>query len=302
MELYYQSSDGINLSISINGVLTDPDSSAVNVTITRLLDNTVIVNNAAATRLSAGKYQYVLTTSDNSTLSQYKAVWSYTVNAVPNIKTTYYDVVVGYTSPQDVRDEYTELASYSNDEIYRKEKIARKIINSFCGQTFDFETGVTKTVVGKNSNSLQMPRRIWGLTQVNYDDALTSSNDITSSVEISSDFYISSTVDTGFVDVKRDIQFARPFFIDGVRYFIQGDWGWQSVPDAIQTATRLLIRDYLDDDSLLRQHGVSIARMGDREFEFGGRTATQTQFWASTGNYDADILLQDYTLTSIVLI
>jgi hypothetical protein len=301
MELYAQTSDSVNLSIFINGVLTDPDGNVVNLTIVRLADNVTIVTDVA-TRVSAGKYQYVLTTVNTSILGKYQVNWTYDINALTNPKTTYYDVVVGYTSPQEVRDDFSELNSISNDEIYRKEKLARKIINTFCGQVFDYESGTTKTVVGKGSNHLYLPKRIYTLTQVNYDDALTTQNDITSAVEVESDYFLRPTASLGFLDIKKDITFLRPFFIEDVKYFIVGDWGWQSVPDQVQTATRLLIRDYLDDDSLLHQHGVSIARMGDRDFTFGGRKDGQGQFWATTGNYDVDILLEDFTLTSITLI
>ncbi len=299
MEFDIETSDYLKLNIYVSGVLASADTSPSNpmvfLTVTRLSDDVVIINNQQASTISTGSYQYLISASNNANLGRYKAVWTYTISAVPYTKTEYYSVVVGYANAQEVRDEFPELSTKTNDEIYRKERLARNIINTFCDQTFDYELGVTKTILtaGKPTNHLRLPKRLWELTTFSFHD---TAENITDLVEIESDYYVRPIEGSGFEDIKRDIQFTSGFFIRNTKYDLEGNWGWESVPEEIELACRLLIKDYMMDDSLLRQHGVWVAQMGDTQMTF------KQDLWATTGNYDVDILLGNYVLTSFVII
>jgi hypothetical protein len=287
MELYYATADSLTISIYINGSLANADSPPT-VTITRLSDGAAIVTGGVSSFVSTGKYQYPLTTANNSTISKFKAVWSYTIAAVVNTKIDFYETVVGYTTASEVRDYFTSLASKTNDEIYRYEKLARRIINAVTNQTFDFELATTKKVAGRKDNTLELPRRIFTLTQVTVD----GDEDISSEVEIKDDKWITpiNSVAPGFwiQDVKRGVIDPGFYFRGGPKYWVKGDWGWQDVPEEIELATKLLINDYFCDDSLLRQHGIIQAQFGDRS------TIYRSDLWATTGNYDVDILLSGF--------
>lgn len=291
MEIYFENSDAIYLTIYVNGAPADADGD-VNLTVTRLLDSIVVVDNVTASRESVGKYYYVLDSDVNTVLGKYKAKWSYTVASKDMVKTEFYDVVVAYANAAEVRDYFSERANDSNDEIYRKEKLARRIINIFCNQTFDFEIDITKKVEGSNSDVLRLPRTLWDLTSVKADNT----EDVTSQVEQTTPVYIERIPVLPVVDVKRDILNPRPFFLKRVKYYVKGNWGFQDVPENVTLAAILLINDYFNDDTLLRRHGVYQSTMGDVQYTFNN------DLWFTTGNYDADVLLSPFTDSGIRLI
>lgn len=295
MEFYYNTPRTATLTIS-------PDADQilsvyqVFVTLTRMIDNVVVVNNQAATRVTSGNYSYNFTGNNLYNIGQYKLVWTYVQGGITSTKVEYFTVVVGYTTPEEVKADFPQLASISDADIYRKEKLARGIIDTFCGQEFNYELNATKKVMGNNSNNLYLPKRLFRLDNL----AVSGTTDyLTSELELFDDFYIRpnwSTTGGFFVDVKRDITEPSRYFKSAFYYDVIGDWGWEIVPEDIQEATKLLILDYFDDDSLLRQHGVIRAQMGDREMWFA------PDLFSTTGNYDVDLLLSNYTIMNMRLI
>ena len=73
-------------------------------------------------------------------------------------------------------------------------------------------------------------------------------------------------------------------------YRVEGDYGWQFVPNNIEQAAGLLIADQMNDDNQYRVHGIKRADMDAIDLHFSDK------FYESTGNIDADVLLMDYTL------
>lgn len=295
MELYYQTSDSVTLTIYVNGALQNADS-VPTITITRLSDGVEIATDDTVTAVSTGKYKYTLTTAQNSFLGQFKAEWAYEVNGIPNIKTDYYDVVVGYANATQVKDLYPDLASKTNDEIYAKEKLARKIIEIFCNQSFGFRDSQTKVLkMREMSNLLFVEERLWNLDSV----LINNEDDITDQVEIQDDYWLSPLIDFDagfFTDTKRGILEPSRFFRRGLKYYVTGDWGWQSVPDNINLAAIMLINDYFCDTAMLREHGIVSYQLGEKSIQFA------RDLWGTTGNYDVDILLSDYVYVDVRLI
>lgn len=277
----------------MNGALQNADS-APTITVTRLSDGVVLATNAITTSVSTGKYKYTLTTSQNSFLGKFKAVWGYTVSGIPNIKTDYYDVVVGYANAAQVKELYPEFATKSNDEIYAKEKLARKIIEIFCNQTFGFRDSQTKILKGTGGNTLFLEERMFHLDQV----LINNEDDVTTEVEIEDDYWLAPLLDFDagfFIDVKRGITEPSRYFRNRLRYYVKGDWGWESVPDSINLACLMLINDYFCDTALLREHGVIGYQLGEKSMQFG------RDLWGTTGNYDVDLLLADYVYVDVRL-
>jgi len=294
MEVLYQSSAILRLAINVEGSSRDADivdgTHQVTITITRNSDNTVIVDASNVEHETTGLYKYVLDPNDNLTLGKFKVVWNYQIDGEVFPRTQYYDVVVPYTNAADLKAEYPELDSKQDSEIYRKEKLARRIINTFCKQSFDFETGVAKKIEGTDSQKLLLPKRIYNLTSVVDDEG----TDFTSEVEIYTDYHLRrKDIDTEY-DERTNV-LGIPYFHERVYYYITGDWGWPYVPEEIQRATNLLIKDYFTDDSLLRQHGIFQATIGDEQYYFNN------DLWNTTGNYDVDILISNYTNFNITV-
>lgn len=294
MQIYHETSESLTLSLYINGVLTDADS-VPNVTVTRLSDDVEIITTQTAASVSTGKYKYTLTTANTAVLGKFRAVWTYVVNAVTNIKTEYYDVVVGYANAQEARDFYAGLTGNTNDEIYQKEKLARKIIDVYCNQTFGFELDTQYKIRGDDKNTLFLNKRLYNLDEV----LINGVDDVTSEVEIDEDYWLRVLEDARpgfFIDIKRGITEPSRFFRQPVKYWVTGDWGWESVPDDINLACLMLIKDYFCDDTMLRQHGIWLYSLGDKEIR------TVKDFWGTTGNFDVDMLLSNYTYVAARLI
>lgn len=293
MELYYQTSDSLTLSIYVNGVLTDADATPT-ITITRLSDSVVIVDNATVTAVSTGKYKYTLSTSNNSTIGQYKAEWNYTVSSVANIKTDYYDVIVGYTNATRVRELFPDLSTKTNDEIYAKEKLARRIIDAYTNQTFGFEENVTRIYNGDNSSKLYLDRRLYNLDEV----LLEGTDDITAELEVLDDYWLRPIADIRpgfFIEVKKGLTEPSRYFRKQVKYHVKGDWGWESVPETISLAAAMLINDYFCDTSMLREHGILSYELGDKDITF------RRDLWGTTGNYNVDMILSEFTFVGVEL-
>ena len=62
------------------------------------------------------------------------------------------------------------------------------------------------------------------------------------------------------------------------------------VPNNVEQAADLILEDMMNEDSIYRKHGIFNADMDVLKFQTG------QNFYESTGNIDADILLMDYTL------
>lgn len=289
MEIYYDSPGVLKLSIIQNGVLTDADG-AVTITITKP-DGTALVTAAATTHPGTGKYQYSLTSVQNASLGRHKAVWSYTLASVATTKTEYYQVVVGYFTSDEFRNEHVYLATQTDEEIYRKERLARRVINFHCNQAFDFEKNVSKRIEGRGSNNLQLPRRLWKFTTLTVDG-----EDLTSSVELLDDYTIQKVFPLDTADIKRDIDFTSKFFRYRNWYYILGDWGWEYPPEGVRQAAMLLAHDYFEDETMLHQHGVKYATIGDVQYTF------HNDPWFTTGNYDVDVLISPYVKHGMTLI
>ena len=73
-------------------------------------------------------------------------------------------------------------------------------------------------------------------------------------------------------------------------YLIEGDFGWQFVPNNIEQAADLLLEDMMNDDSEFRRHGIHRVDMDTIQYQVNAK------FLETTGNIDADVLLMDYTL------
>jgi hypothetical protein len=73
-------------------------------------------------------------------------------------------------------------------------------------------------------------------------------------------------------------------------YKIEGDFGWRYVPINVKQAATLIIADLMNDDSEYRRHGISSISMDTTSFSMN------PNFYESTGNIEADVLLMDYML------
>lgn len=282
MQIYRQSSAKIGLSVVIDGTLTDADVvddvHQVFATVT-LLPSTVLIPTQAAAHDGTGLYSISLDPLKTNDIGKCKVEWTYRVNGITYTRTSFFDIVIPYVTAGTFKSQFPEFSSKTDDEIYRKEHLARKIIDTFCNQSFDYRLDKTYKIRGSDSDFLHLPDKIISVISVKVEGT-----DITSSVEVAGDYLLRSISQ----DDPDDI-FAFSFFRKDSIYEVRGNWGWDYVPDEIEQACMLLIKDYFTDDYILRQHSIMRASFGDENYQF-----SEALMATGTGNIDVDNLLSNY--------
>jgi len=307
--------DNVKINTSKTLTLTipsDPDSNQVLVTLIHDLGNDVIVSNTAATRVSTGVYQitfgqaasgiYVLNSS-----GIYKAKFTYSKSGTEYNQYQVFSVYAPYIDSDTFFESYPEYINKFEDVFDKFELKARNIINTYCGQSFDFFPAKTIYVDGNNHDILHLPLPISTLTKVTVNPDMSgqevihdSSNSSINKIEkprqsgnFEASYYIrykssSSEYSSAFTGESTGVNNK---FSSKSTFKIEGDFGWRYVPSSVEQAAGLLVADFMNDDSEFRRHGIIEVDI-DRftTFKFKGN------FYETTGNIDADVLLMDYTL------
>lgn len=283
---------------------SDADSNTVTVNLVHEFGDTV-KSNVAATRSSAGVYTvtfgqepsgiYVLNSA-----GKHRADFTYSVSGTSYTQSQYINVYTPYITWAEFLVNHSELSSFEAQFDYF-EKRARNIINTYCGQTFDFYPEKTITIDGGNHINLHLPLPITTLRKVTmnagdadqeviHDSTDSSLNNVE---KVRQPFNFETSY---FVRFKSDIiqtnssRIMTKTFKSNSDYKVEGDFGWRFVPLNIKQAADLLITDLMNDDSEYRRHGITSVDMDTIRFSMS------PNFYESTGNIEADVLLTDYTL------
>jgi hypothetical protein len=300
--------DSVKIDTSKTLTLTlpsDPVSNAVTVDLYHEFGDLVKAN-VAATRSSSGVYTvtfgqeasgiYVLNSSGT-----HRAEFTYTVGSTEYTQSQYINVYVPYTISDDFFDEYPELIDTHEDVFEKYELRARNIINTYCGQTFDYYPNKSFTIDGNNHNRLHLPYPITTLRKVTINDGDTDAEVIHDSSDenllnmekvrqpgnFESTYYLRYRAN--IIQTNSSRIYGKKFRTDS-DYKIEGDFGWRFVPSNIKQAANLLIADLMNDDSEYRRHGISSISMDTTSFNMS------PNFYESTGNIEADVLLMDYMM------
>lgn len=259
-----------------------------------------------ATRTSAGVYTitygqqasgiYVLNSA-----GRHRADFTYTVAGTAYTQSKYINVYTPYFNQDEFFDRHPELEDDYYDQFDNLEKRVRNIINTFCGQSFDYYPNKYLILQGSGKKTMHLPFPISTLKKVTvnpgdedeeilHDSADSTLNNIEKSREphkFQSSYYIQFR--KSYIDKTQRIIYESRFDEDD-DFKIEGDFGWQFVPGNIEQAADLLLVDIMTDDSEIRRHGIVSVDMDTISY------TTKSSFYESTGNIDADVLLMDYTL------
>jgi hypothetical protein len=300
--------DNVELNTSKTVRITlpaDPDSNSVSAVLYHEFGD-VVSGPTVADRVSAGVYEvsYGQQPSGDFVLNssgKYRVDFSFSTSSDPYKRSIYFNVYTPYTSSSDFFTEYPELSLANSSQFSSTESKIRNIINTYCGQSF--EPFLDKTIVlnGNNHHTLHLPFPLSVLKKVTYnlgetDESLLfdySNPSLRSIQKVHQPFNFESTY---YIKFKRDSNagirgsFDIGKFKEESTYHISGDWGWSYVPEPVKQAANLLIADYFNTDSEYRRHGIYEVDMDILKFRMGDN------FYASTGNIDADTLLMDFTL------
>lgn len=299
--------DSVKINTSKTLTLTLPSDPASNtVTVSLYHEYGDLVKTGTATRVSTGVYTitfgqeasgiYVL-----SSAGIHRCVFTYTVSGTAYSQTQYINVYTQYIDSDTFFDSYPELIDSHVDVYDSYEQRARNIINTYCGQSFEFYPNKSFIIDGNNHTNLHLPLPICELKKVtiNYGDSdqelLHDSSDSTvdriervrQAGNFDSSYYLrfkSNVVST----TSQDLVITK--FRSNADYKIEGDFGWRYVPQNVTQAAMLIIADLMNDDSAYRRHGIYEVDMDIVRYK------TKDSFYESTGNIEADILLMDYTM------
>lgn len=226
---------------------------------------------------------------------QMAVTWNFIITSSGSYSITqYYDVVTPLISISQVSS-IVDDEEWTNDDYIGLESNVRNIIQSHTGQKFGMFSG-TKTVYGQGQSSLSLPERLIDLTSI-------TGYPYPSLLLIRGDGWYLETKDIGIPEVRADfdgfnlaeVPIVAPYsqslrnFNQNQAYNITGKWGWNSVPQGVYEAAKLLVNDYAGD-TLYRDRYLVSMTAADWRIQF-----TNGAF-AKTGNVRADQLLSPYVL------
>jgi hypothetical protein len=247
-----------------------------------------VVEETVATRTGTGTYEYDFTATDLQSSGVHKIHWRYVRGGDTYTKDDYINIYQPYLTEEYFFDIYPELEDVLTIDFEPVENKVRQLIDTHCGQQFDWYPTKRLTLDGSGTRSLYLPLRLNALTSVT-----NIFNDIGgSTTEDVSDYVQLSYESKFFIQMKSTSNKFSQFS----QFRILGDWGWPYVPQHITDAAALIMADLLNDDSIYRQHGVSEVYMDTHRMRF------DSAIFGSTGNLDADVLLMDYNLFLMTII
>jgi hypothetical protein len=264
-----------------------------------------------------GTYQIVLPMEFVERQRQLKLVWKYTVNFYPVTKEHMIFVVTPYADIAQAMD-YLKIGTDPSDPNYKTfqeicdaEKYARKIVDSYTGQSFNLYDSV-HIVYGKGSDVLPLPYKITELHELYANDILMIDNiadpavnnwgyDVQISesgfgLRINRATMLDNTVYIANGMIPPSINDYNGGFNKDTVYRVQGRFGWPSVPDDVEIATMELMRDYFSKDSVWQNKYLKSIQTFDWQFEYSG------DVHKGTGNAYVDSILLPYVLTQMVIV
>jgi|SRR5215217_2507636 len=282
-EVLVNSISNIYYDVFVSGELTDATGS---VTLNVFKDGIKIVDAATATKVGSttGKYSYTLPVAAVSTETELEVDWTFTVGSNTLTIREYYSVVTPYAPWSYFND-----AGKTYEDYIECERVARYLINTYCGQSFGFRT-TTYAIEGHGTDSLKLPSRLITLTDVSWWDGTTRPGSIigwsSPQWEITADGWVLRTQPNS---IHIDPAYNPEAIFRRNRLFnIEGVWGYLAVPTGVEEAAKIIIADYMCADHKYRDKYLDSIKMGDLAWKYNSGA------WHGTGNATADMLLTDY--------
>lgn len=278
----------VDYTIYIDGVPTNADGS---VTAKAYLNNAEVGTDLSVTSPSTGKYKALLPMAMVASEGAVRVDWTFAIQSNPVIISEEYSVITPYVS----WSVFQSKASYT--EFLDCERIARKVIDGYTGQTFG--KLATKYVVdGIDTNGLKLPRRLISLTEVRWMDQYTNPSVVIAPSpsdgwneydwELVSDGWILRTPRSRR---RLDAVYPQKFsFKRNTSYEVNGVWGYTTVPINIEEAAKIIVANLLCKDQKYRDKYLKTIQTNDWDIEF-----VQEAF-QGTGSVTADQLLNEYRL------
>jgi len=325
-EVYVDTNSPVKTKIFYQGEIVDPDGS-VSATLYDITEDPFIdpaisstspISTLSASKIDSDFGSYLINMPNSLTTRNrnFKIVWTYSVNGNVVTHNTFCDVVTPYANLAEAIEDLG-LGTDPSDPKYKTyhelqmaEKYARKVIESYTGQRFYLYNDTT-FAYGSGSDILPLPYRIYGLRILAANDTLLidSINDINYwgwNPEIIEGGFGLKAIQSNTLDQTTYIAngLATPTinalqgdpFLNGMRYKIEGAFGYEDVPDNVEQAAIQLMGDYFSKDKLWTNKYVKRVQTFDWQFEYN------SEVYKGTGNAYADSLLYPYVLSNMLVI
>lgn len=271
---------------------------------------------AEAEETDVGAYKFYFPLSYLGRDRKFKLQWTYTYGSEAPMQTSYIDVVTPYVSIEEAIEDL-DLGSDPNDPNYKSyheirmaEKYARKMVEYYTGQKF-FLFDDKFTIMGNDSDTLPLPRKISTLHTLHQNDQLWIDNlnnvnnlgyviEPTTSgfgIKINQSALLDGTTYIANGMVPPSIHDVSPnIFKNGRHYDVYARFGWDSVPDEVEQATIEIMRTYFAKDRAWKDRYISQISTTDWNFKYA------SDAFSGTGSAYADKLLLDYVVTQMVVV
>lgn len=227
--------------------------------------------------------------------------WTFTVESIAQTSVETHTVVSPLFSQTQLVAADPSLLSLSAEQVANLERSVRGVIEYICGQSFVYQYDVV-AIKGTGSSSIRLPKRLVSATTINS----TSNPQLAGSFTIADNGW-SLVADSGssWIDSLNSFYAAPPMtnpyslspgFKQGTVLYMEGFWGYRSIPEEIALAALTLAVDYGADESVWRNRYVKTVSFGQETVQFRGDANY------GTGNAIVDQLLCNYTLSNLSVI
>lgn len=287
-EILINSISNVSYTVYVDGIAT----SATGTPLAQVYEGEVLVL-PSATVVSGGMgiYKFIMPPELVKEEKILTVKWTFTVSGHAMTAYEKYDVVTPYSQWDYFK---TSNAGITYDKYLESERIARKVIDSYCGQSFGNRSEVIDTE-GNNGNAIRLTKRLIKLDAVTWisqwysPDAIVVPDYPVTSWDITADGWILRT------PAARDRLDAAtiPYysFKNNITYSIFGTWGWDQVPTSVEEASKILTANFLCQDQKYRDKYLDTLKTGDWNIRFSPLA------FAGTGSATADDLLLDYRIS-----
>jgi len=269
--------DSINKGVTF----TIPSASAT-VTSAKIIRNGV--ETPVATALTSMETVVQLPYSVTRYDGKFDIEFTYTIDAATYTKRETHEVVTPLFTPTDLRRVDPDFVNVSELEINELEKLIRSLFETLTGQKFGLEKGIL-SFIGNGKGAFALPKRCCEPVSPLFGDGpyrATTSNDGWVVEGVANDSWILK-FETNYFDYPYNT------FVSGRRYYLDGLWGYYSVPEDISLAAMLLAQDYGCEQSMWQARYIKTLSLADMRFEFDGRA------FSRTGNVRVDQIIDRYT-------
>jgi hypothetical protein len=309
MELYTGLTQKVYLDIYENGELRAADLNPTVQCYDGVTDVLLFAGSALPELDDEGHYAFSIMDNFLMVDKLIKVVWTYSVNNNQMTSVDYYNVVTPYAN---ISDAYTKL-HFGREEgdanhvpfnhMAEAEKFARFMIQNYTGADFGKREG-SVTAYGQDADVLFLGERVISFNSLKENgktviDTANNVNVFGYPIQVTETGFSIRIVSSDDINEggKLDIVYPmRGSFYNGYRYELNGIFGWKSVPEKVQAAALMLMKDYFGKDNIWRARYVNSVSFGDTDMQFSKLA------FRGTGNFYVDKLLDEYKSTNMAVI